>query len=145
MPRSVLISILLVGILLTACNNTSAPISTPTMETVGKKISVAGGSYTDISVSELQSMLKNKDFSLVDVWNRYDGYIPSTDLFIHYTVFEQNLDKFPDKSAKIVLYCLGGEMSRKVAETLVSLGYTNIYRLIGGETTWEAAGLEVIR
>ncbi len=144
MSRSVVISILLVGILLAACNNTSARISTPTMEAVGKKISVSGGSYTDVSVSELLTMLKNKDFTLVDVWNKGDGYIPSTDLFIHYSVFEKNLDKFPDKSAKIVLYCLGGEKSRMMAETLVGLGYTNIYRLIGGETTWETAGLQVI-
>ena len=34
--------------------------------------------------------------------------------------------------------------SRIIAETLVGLGYTGIYRLIGGLTGWEAAGLEVI-
>ncbi len=145
MTRSVVISTLLVVIFLSACTNAASSLSTPTLEAVGKKVPVSGGSYTDVSVSELQTMLKNKDFILVDVWNRNDGYIPSTDLFIHYSVFEQNLDKFPDKSAKIVLYCLGGEMSKKVAGTLVGLGYTNIYRLIGGVTTWETAGLEVIR
>jgi rhodanese-related sulfurtransferase len=89
-------------------------------------------------------MFANKDFTLIDVWNPYDGKIPGTDLFIHYTVLEKNLDKLPDKNAKIVLYCLGGWQSRILAETLVGLGYTTIYRLIGGLTGWEAAGLEVI-
>jgi rhodanese-related sulfurtransferase/predicted small secreted protein len=145
MTRSVVISMLLVVISLAACNNTAAALPIPTMEGVGKKISVTGGgSYTDVSPAELQKMLANKDFTFVDVWSTYDGTIPGTDLFIHYTVFEKNLDKFPDKNARIVLYCLGGERSRILAETLVGLGYTNIYGLIGGLTGWEAAGLEVI-
>ena len=144
MARPAVISILLVAFTLAACNSTAAPISTPTVEGVGKKISVTGGSYTDVSVAELQKMLENKDFTLVDVWTPYDGSIPGTDLFIHYTVLEKNLDKLPDLSAKIVLYCLGGERSRIAAETMVGQGYTHIFRLIGGVTTWETAGLEVI-
>jgi hypothetical protein len=84
---------LLVVLSFAACNNTAAPLPTPTMEGGGKKVSVTGGgSYTDVSAAELQKMLANKDFTLVDVWTTYDGTIPGTDLFIHYTVFEKNLD-----------------------------------------------------
>ncbi len=144
MTRPAVISILLAALTLAACSSSVAPLSTPTTEEVGKKISTAGGSYTDVSAAELQAMLVNKDFTLVDVWSQYDGSIPGTDLFIHYTVLEKNLDKLPDLNAKIVLYCLGGEKSRVAAETLVKLGYTHIYRLIGGLTTWETAGFEVI-
>ena len=133
MTRPVAILMLLVVISLAACNNTAASLPTPTLAGVGRKVSIAGaGSYTDVSPAELQKMLACKDFTLVDVWTPYDGTIHGTDLFIHYTVFEKNLDKFPDKNARIVLYCLGGERSRILAETLVGLGYTNVYRLIGG-------------
>jgi rhodanese-related sulfurtransferase len=144
MFRPARLLLLLVVISLVACSNAAALLPTPTPAGVGKKISTSGGSYTDVSPLELQGMFASKDFTLVDVWSTYDGTIPGTDLFIHYTVFEKNLDKFPDKNAKIVLYCLGGERSRILAETLVGLGYTGIYRLIGGLTGWEAAGLQVI-
>ena len=144
MTRSALLSILFISFYLAACNNTVAPVSTPTSEGVGKNIMVTGGSYTDVSAIELEKMIANKDFTLVDVWTPYDGTIPGTDLFIHYTVLKQNLDKLPDLNAKIVLYCLGGGQSKIVAETLVGLGYTRIYRLIGGITAWETAGLQVL-
>lgn len=41
----------------------------------------------------------------------------------------------PDKSAAIMVYCRTGKRSRKAAEKLVSLGYTQIMD-IGGITSW---------
>jgi predicted small secreted protein len=43
MTRSVVILMLLVVISLVACNNTAAFLPTPTMEGVGKKVSVTAG------------------------------------------------------------------------------------------------------
>ena len=50
------------------------------MAVVGKPVDVAGGSYTDVSVSELQTMLANKDFTLVNVHIPFEGNIAKTDL-----------------------------------------------------------------
>src|SRR4030066_1481733 len=143
MKRSVLILGRMVMVLLSACNSPATSI--PAVEVVGKKVTVADGSYTDVSVAEMQTMLANKDFTLVNVHIPFEGDIAGTDLSIPYDQIAQNLDKFPDKNAKIVLYCRSDRMSNIAAETLVGLGYTNVWNLDGGMVEWEQAGLEILR
>jgi rhodanese-related sulfurtransferase len=113
---------------------------------VGKQIAVPGGSYIDVSVAELQAMLENKDFTFVNVHIPFEGDIAGTDLSIAYNEIEQNLQKLPaDKGAKLVLYCRSDRMSSIAAETLVSLGYTDVWNLDGGMVAWEQAGLTLER
>ena len=116
----------------------------PTMlEVVGKQVQISGGSFTDVSVTELQTMLADKDFTFVNVHIPWEGNIAGTDLTIPYDQITQNLDKLPDKTAKIVLYCRSGRMSALAAEALVSLGYTNVWNLSGGMAAWEQSGLTI--
>ena len=137
------ISLILAVIPLTAC---SAATIQPTVEVVGQTISVEGGSYTDVSAAELQTMLANKGFTFVNVHIPFEGDIAGTDLSIPYDQIDQNLDELPaDKDAKIVLYCRSGRMSAIAAQTLISLGYTNIWNLSGGMVAWEQAGLPIER
>jgi rhodanese-related sulfurtransferase len=139
-----LIFMLIIVPLLAACKSTSP--STPTIEVVGEQVSVAGGSYTNVSVAELQTMLANKDFTFVNVHIPFEGNIANTDLSIPYNEIDQNLGQLPaDKSAKIVLYCRSGRMSSIAAETLVGLGYTNVWNLDGGMVAWEQAGMPLER
>lgn len=110
----------------------------------GETVTISGGSYQNASVTDLQTMLKSKDFVLVNVHIPFAGNIPDTDLSIPYDEIEQNLSQLPsDKNAKIVLYCRSGRMSEIAAEKLVSLGYTNVWNLKGGMVDWEQAGLEL--
>jgi len=144
MTRARILLLLLIALLLSACKGASTP--EPTVDVGGQKIPVSGGSYTDISVSELQTMLANKDFTFVNVHIPFEGDIANTDLSIAYNEIDQNLGQLPeDKNAKIVLYCRSDRMSRIAAETLVGLGYTNIWNLDGGMVAWEQAGLPVDR
>lgn len=140
MKPKLLIFAILISIFLTACSSSESP---PASENaIGQKVSVQGGTYTDISVSELQTMLENKDFTFVNVHIPFEGDLPNTDLSIPYDEIDQNLDKLPsDKDSKIVLYCRSGNMSSTAAETLVGLGYTNVWNLDGGFNAWEQAGL----
>jgi rhodanese-related sulfurtransferase len=110
----------------------------------GKPVSVAGGSYFNVTPAELKSMLDKKDFVFVNVHIPFAGNIAGTDLSIPYDQIEQNLAKLPvDKNAKIVLYCRSGRMSAIAADELVSLGYTNIWNLDGGMVDWERAGFKL--
>ena len=144
MTRIIVIFLLFIASLLSACK--SSATLTPSVEVVGKQIPVPGGVYTDVTVAEMQTMLANKDFIFVNVHIPFEGDIANTDLSIPYNEIEQNLGQLPaDKDAKIVLYCRSDRMSRIAAETLVSLGYTNVWNLDGGMVAWEQAGLPLKR
>jgi len=130
---------LLVTVVLVGCQ--SKPVT-------GETITVAGGSYQDITPDKLNTMLKNKDFVFVNVHIPFAGNIADTDLSIPYDQIStsENLAQLPtDKNAKIVLYCRSGRMSEIAAKELVSLGYTNIWNLDGGMVEWEQAGFEIMK
>ena len=90
-------------------------------------------------------MLANKDFTLVNVHTPFEGNLDGTDLSIPYDQISQNLKRLPNKNAKILLYYRSGWMSAIAAETLVGLGYTNVWNLDGGMVAWEAAGNTIER
>jgi len=128
-------------LLFSACTNRTTPQTA--IEVFGIQVSVSDGAYNDVSVAELQTMLADKDFTFVNVHIPYEGNIAGTDLSIPFDQIEQNIDKLPDRDAKIVLYCRSGRMSAIAAETLVGLGFSNIWNLAGGMLAWEQAGLEI--
>jgi rhodanese-related sulfurtransferase len=140
MKRSFLVLILLAMLFLSAC---SPKASLATVEVTGQHIFTSSGSYTDVSASELQATLKNKDFSLVNVHIPFEGNIAQTDNSIPYNQITDNMEKLPDKQSKIVLYYRSGHMSAIAAETLMGLGYTNIWNLSGGMMAWEQSGLKI--
>jgi len=128
--------VILFILLLVACTGQIAPSAK------SAKLSVSGGSYTNVSAAQLKAMLDKKDFAFINVHIPYEGEIAETDAFVPYNDIEKNLDKLPaDKNAKIVLYCRSGRMSALAAETLVRLGYTNVWNVEGGMGAWETLGL----
>lgn len=54
-------------------------------------------------------------------------------------VLELHIDeRVPDTEAEIVLYCGGGSRSALAADTLQTMGYTNVKSLAGGFRGWAA-------
>lgn len=131
-----ILRLMLIGIslsLLVACQ---------TEEKIGIPADMNGAPYQVVSVAELQTMLENKDFTMVNVHTPWEGDIPQTDLRLAYDQIEQNLNQLPaEKDAKIAVYCQTSGMAKKAVATLLNRGYTNIWMLEGGTTAWEEAGL----
>lgn len=80
--------ILLSALILTACQSKTV---------AGATVTVAGGSYQNITPHELNTMLKDKDFVFVNVHIPFAGYIANTDLSIPYDQLDipENLSELP--------------------------------------------------
>jgi rhodanese-related sulfurtransferase len=137
--------LVMLAVLMTACGGEATKQSPPvsSQPIPGQKVAVTGGEYTNITVDELQDMLRNKDFVFVNVHIPFEGDIANTDLSIPYNEIDQQLDQLPAKDARIVLYCRSDRMSSIASETLVDLGYSNVANLEGGMVAWEQAGLPI--
>ena len=128
-----LFALAIAGLVLVACQAAQLP---------GTEIQTDGGSYRRVSVDELQAMLLDKDFVLVNVHIPWQGNIPQTDLHLAYDAIGENLDQLPAaKDTKILIYCLTSGMAKEAVATLQAQGYTNLWMLDGGTTRWEEAGL----
>ena len=103
-----------------------------------------GDGYVDLSVDQLDKLLPQKNFTLVNVHVPYEGELPNTDLFIPFDQIQDYQTRLPAKDAPIVLYCRSGRMSALAAKTLVELGYSKVYELDGGFNGWQAAGYELL-
>ncbi|MEJ5200899.1 MAG: rhodanese-like domain-containing protein [Anaerolineales bacterium] len=111
-------------------------------EQIGIQAEMNGIPYRVVSVQELQTMLEDKDFTMINVHTPWEGDIPDTDVRLAYDQIEQNTDKLPaEKDAKILVYCLTSGMAKKAVATLLVQGYTNVWMLEGGTTAWQEAGL----
>jgi rhodanese-related sulfurtransferase len=105
-----------------------------------------GGSWTDVSADRLAEMLEAKDFTFVNVKTPYIGEIAQTDLYIPYDQIASRVSELPAaKGARILVYCRSGAESRVAAQTLLDLGYTNVWNLDKGMNGWTASGRSLIQ
>ncbi len=111
----------------------------PNISSVVKPFSV--NSADTVSVTALKQMLKNKNFTLINVHTPYAGEIPQTDTFIPYDQIVANSSLLPkNKNAPLILYCETGRMSLEALTTVRKLGYTNVRHLAGGMQAWKKEG-----
>jgi rhodanese-related sulfurtransferase len=101
----------------------------------------------EVSTSQLNEWMTGRQkFTLIDVredneW--LDGHAAMAMHISRGALIGKIGSVVPDKTARIVLYCLGGVRSAAAAETLQKIGYTNVYSLTGGFKNYQLAGLPV--
>lgn len=101
----------------------------------------------EIDIDDYKNMLAAGDAGqIVDVRedNEWDAAHAKGAVHLSKGVIERDIEEvFPDKNAKLVLYCGGGFRSAMAADNVQRMGYTNILSLDGGWRAILAAGLPV--
>ncbi len=136
--RAVLAWLVLLGLSVSACSSSSERAGE------GASASPSPTSWTRLSPTELDTMLKDQDLFLVNVHVPYEGEIPSTDAFIPYDQIASRLDELPSDPSTLVLYCRSGNMSTVASQTLLDAGFTGFSELAGGFEAWKEAGLPFV-
>jgi rhodanese-related sulfurtransferase len=135
-----IIFVFALALLATACSQSSESPEAESVDRTSAGFAKNADGYADITVAQLDEMMSDKDFALVNVHVPFEGDIPQTDLSIQFDRIADNVDQLPDRDAPIVLYCRSGNMSTQAAKTLTELGYSNVMELDGGFNAWKAAG-----
>ena len=142
--------VLLLG--LTACGSSEQePVSPGTSDAAvagepGTGTTAAGG-YTTVDVETTYEQLSaNQEAQLLDVrepseWESTG--IPRGAVLIPLGEIEQRAPAELAKDGPVYVICRSGNRSRTASETLVGLGYTEVYNVDGGIQDWIAAGLPV--
>lgn len=98
-----------------------------------------------VDADEFATTIGEFDTLTVNVHVPYQGDIPGTDLSIPFDRVGEQSDRLPsDRGATIAIYCRTGPMSATAAETLKSLGYTDVVELDGGMKAWQASGRSLV-
>lgn len=95
--------------------------------------------YRKISAEEAKAMIDSEEpVIILDVreQSEYDaGHIPDAVLLPSGSISGMAREALPDQNAKILVYCRSGNRSRTAANTLIGLGYTQVYDF-GGIIDW---------
>ena len=93
----------------------------------------------NITAEEAKQIMDTEEgYIILDVRTQeeYDqGHIPGAVLIPNTEIETRAEDELPDKDQLILVYCRSGNRSKKAAEILVELGYTNI-KEFGGIINW---------
>jgi len=89
------------------------------------------------------SQSSQKGFALIDVRSPEEhqgGFIPGTDFNIDFREIQNRHQEIQaELDSHIVVYCQSGHRSNIAAETLMNIGYKNVYNVEGSMNAWEEA------
>ncbi|MDA0207987.1 MAG: rhodanese-like domain-containing protein [bacterium] len=94
----------------------------------------------DISIPDYKDLRESgSPHELIDVreafeWN--EGHLDGARLIPLSELELQIKKQLPDQSMPIILYCRSGARSSRAVELLGTMGYINVYNLIGGYSMW---------
>jgi rhodanese-related sulfurtransferase len=98
----------------------------------------------ELSVAEARARLAiNNQVILMDVREDHEWHASHAAEAVHLGkgILERDLEKlYPDQQTEIIMYCGGGYRSALTCDAAQTMGYKNVFSLIGGYRALEAAG-----
>ena len=95
--------------------------------------------YQQISQEEAKNMMDTQEVMVLDVREQSEfdaGHIPEAVLLPVGTITEATAAAvIPEKDSVVLVYCRSGNRSKTASQSLVDLGYTNVFEF-GGINTW---------
>ena len=138
-PSLSVVFFLVMGLIATSCDSSTAQNDEAEQSGVTE---VVVTKYQNIDVAQFDKLRESNDYVVLDV--RTPGEIAAgkigaaVELDYFAPSFSGDLSKL-DKSKKYLIYCKVGGRSAKAAQKMVDMGFSNIYNLQGGYTSWFAA------
>ena len=100
--------------------------------------------YQSIDIVELKEVINYQDIIILDVRTAHEtskGYIPDATFIDYYDdKFVEKINLI-DRKKSIYVYCKIGGRSKKVAENLHGMGFSEVYNLEGGFIKWKNSNL----
>ena len=95
--------------------------------------------YVNITAEEAKQIMDTQEgYVILDVRTQEEfdaGHIPGAIVIPNTEIAQRAERELPDKNQLLLVYCRSGNRSKKAAEILVQLGYTNI-KEFGGIIDW---------
>lgn len=114
-----------------------------------KLVAESKQSVRELTIEDVKPRLdRGESFHLVDVREESEwaaGHLPNA-THLSRGIIERDIEqRIPDLNAEIILYCGGGYRSALTAESLMKMGYRNVFSMDGGYRAWCEAGYPVIK
>ena len=110
---------------------------------VSEETTVEG--YHRITAQKAKEIMESgKPYVLLDVRSQVEHnlkYIEGDILIPHREIAEKAPGLLPDKNKTVLVYCASGVRSKAAAETLIQMGYTDVYDF-GAITDWPYGVIE---
>lgn len=113
-------------------------------------LSLSGQAQSSVTLIEADALeqLLAEDSSLVVLDTRSpqefeEGHLESA-RFVNYATFQLSDVQDIPQETPVVVYCLSGGRSGRIAEELIKSGYQNVKNLNGGIRSWKAAGNKIV-
>ncbi len=112
-------------------------------------VSASKKGIRELTIDDVKPRLdRGETFHLVDVREESEwaaGRLPGS-THMGRGIIERDIEqRIPDLNAEIILYCGGGYRSALSAESLMKMGYRNVFSMDGGFRAWREAGYPVVK
>ncbi|VYU09970.1 Thiosulfate sulfurtransferase PspE precursor [Clostridium tertium] len=130
MKKNIIVLFLILGtFVISGCSTLNKEVSTNNEESV---------KVVKITSEEAKEEMNNGDVTILDVRTEEEynsGHIENSILITVDDIESKAEEILSNKDEKILVYCRSGNRSKKAADLLVKMGYTNVYDF-GGIKDW---------